>query len=77
LTEAIAMPDGCLIINDANPSKLGQGERIVYRTPARGAGSAFDCVAPLIVAGKSIGTLNLASYGADEYSDADGELFRK
>src|ERR1700730_17274250 len=32
------------------------------------------CVAPLIVAGKSIGTLNLASNRADEYSNADGEL---
>ena len=35
------------------------------------------CVAPLIVAGKSIGTLNLASNGADEYSDADGELLQE
>jgi formate hydrogenlyase transcriptional activator len=35
------------------------------------------CVAPLIVAGKSIGTLNLASNGANEYSDADGELLQE
>ena len=35
------------------------------------------CVAPLIVAGKSIGTLNLASNRADEYSDADGELLQE
>ena len=35
------------------------------------------CVAPLIVAGKSIGTLNLASNKADEYSDADGELLQE
>src|ERR1700688_1037907 len=34
------------------------------------------CVAPLIVAGKSIGTLNLASNKADEYSNADGELLQ-
>ncbi len=35
------------------------------------------CVAPLIVAGKSIGTLNLASNKADEYSEADGELLQE
>ena len=35
------------------------------------------CVAPLIIAGKSIGTLNLASNKADEYSDADGELLQE
>lgn len=35
------------------------------------------CVAPLIVAGKSIGTLNLASNRADEYSDSDGELLQE
>jgi formate hydrogenlyase transcriptional activator len=35
------------------------------------------CVAPLIVVGKSIGTLNLASNRADEYSDADGELLQE
>ena len=35
------------------------------------------CVAPLIVAGKSIGTLNLASNKADEYSNADGELLQE
>jgi formate hydrogenlyase transcriptional activator len=35
------------------------------------------CVAPLIVGGKSIGTLNLASNRADEYSDADGELLQE
>lgn len=35
------------------------------------------CVAPLIVAGKSIGTLNLASNKADEYSIADGELLQE
>lgn len=34
------------------------------------------CVAPLIIAGKSIGTLNLASNRADEYSNADGELLQ-
>jgi formate hydrogenlyase transcriptional activator len=35
------------------------------------------CVAPLIVAGKSIGTLNLASNKADEYSSADGGLLQE
>jgi formate hydrogenlyase transcriptional activator len=35
------------------------------------------CVAPLILAGKSIGTLNLASNKADEYSNADGELLQE
>jgi formate hydrogenlyase transcriptional activator len=35
------------------------------------------CVAPLIVAGKSIGTLNLASTRADEYSNGDGELLQE
>ena len=35
------------------------------------------CVAPLIVAGKSIGTLNLASNKPDEYSIADGELLQE
>src|SRR3984957_20133446 len=35
------------------------------------------CVAPLIVAGKSIGTLNLASNRADEYSNSDGELLQE
>lgn len=35
------------------------------------------CVAPLIVAGRSIGTLNLASNNADEYSVADGELLQE
>ena len=35
------------------------------------------CVAPLIIAGKSMGTLNLASNKADEYSDADGELLQE
>jgi formate hydrogenlyase transcriptional activator len=35
------------------------------------------CVAPLIIAGRSIGTLNLASNRPDEYSDADGELLQE
>jgi formate hydrogenlyase transcriptional activator len=35
------------------------------------------CVAPLIIAGKSIGTLNLASNQADQYSNADGELLQE
>ena len=35
------------------------------------------CVAPLIIAGKSMGTLNLASNKADEYSNADGELLQE
>ena len=35
------------------------------------------CVAPLIVAGKSIGTLNLASNRPEEYSVADGELLQE
>src|ERR1700719_51995 len=35
------------------------------------------CVAPLIAAGKSIGTLNLASNRADEYSNGDGELLQE
>ena len=35
------------------------------------------CVAPLIVAGKSIGTLNLASNKPDEYSIGDGELLQE
>jgi formate hydrogenlyase transcriptional activator len=35
------------------------------------------CVAPLIAAGKSIGTLNLASTRADEYSNGDGELLQE
>ncbi len=32
------------------------------------------CVAPLIVGGKSIGTLNLASENSNQYSEADGEF---
>ena len=35
------------------------------------------CVAPLIIAGKSMGTLNLASNKADEYSNSDGELLQE
>src|SRR5260370_508692 len=35
------------------------------------------CVAPLIIAGKSMGTLNLASNKADEYSNADGDLLQE
>src|SRR5271169_2879110 len=35
------------------------------------------CVAPLIIAGKSMGTLNLASNKADEYSNGDGELLQE
>ncbi len=35
------------------------------------------CVAPLIIAGKSMGTLNLASNRPDEYSNADGELLQE
>jgi formate hydrogenlyase transcriptional activator len=35
------------------------------------------CVAPLIIAGKSMGTLNLASNRADEYSNGDGELLQE
>ena len=35
------------------------------------------CVAPLILAGKSIGTLNLASNRIDEYSNADGALLQE
>ena len=35
------------------------------------------CVAPLIIARKSMGTLNLASNKADEYSNADGELLQE
>jgi formate hydrogenlyase transcriptional activator len=35
------------------------------------------CVAPLIIAGKSMGTLNLASNRADEYSNSDGELLQE
>jgi formate hydrogenlyase transcriptional activator len=35
------------------------------------------CVAPLIAGGKSIGTLNLASSKANEYSTADGDLLQQ
>jgi formate hydrogenlyase transcriptional activator len=35
------------------------------------------CVAPLIIAGKSMGTLNLASNRVDEYSNSDGELLQE
>jgi formate hydrogenlyase transcriptional activator len=34
------------------------------------------CVAPLIAAGKSIGSLNLASNKANQYSNVDGELLQ-
>jgi formate hydrogenlyase transcriptional activator len=35
------------------------------------------CVAPLIAGGKSIGTLNLASSKANEYSTSDGDLLQQ
>ena len=35
------------------------------------------CVAPLVAGGKSIGTLNLASTKANEYSAADGDLLQQ
>jgi formate hydrogenlyase transcriptional activator len=40
-------------------------------------GIASDCIVPMIVAGKSIGTLNVGSKKKDQYSEADMELLQE
>ena len=61
-----------LIRRNLEKEKESSTERLLAEQGVRSI-----CVAPLIVAGKSIGTLNLASNRADEYSDADGELLQE
>ena len=61
-----------LIRRNLDKEKKSSTERLLAEQGVRSI-----CVAPLIVAGKSIGTLNLASDRADEYSDADGELLQE
>jgi len=61
-----------LIRRNLDKEKESSTERLLAEQGVRSI-----CVAPLIVAGKSIGTLNLASNRADEYSDADGELLQE
>ena len=61
-----------LIRRNLDKEKESSTERLLAEQGVRSI-----CVAPLIVAGKSIGTLNLASNKADEYSDADGELLQE
>ena len=61
-----------LIRRNLDKEKESSTERLLAEQGVRSI-----CVAPLIVAGKSIGTLNLASDRADEYSDADGELLQE
>ena len=61
-----------LIRRNLDKEKGSSTERLLAEQGVRSI-----CVAPLIVAGKSIGTLNLASNRADEYSDADGELLQE
>ena len=61
-----------LIRRNLDKEKQSSTERLLAEQGVRSI-----CVAPLIVAGKSIGTLNLASDRADEYSDADGELLQE
>jgi formate hydrogenlyase transcriptional activator len=41
------------------------------------AGICSDCIVPLIVGGKSIGTLNIGSGKRNEYSEADVELLQE
>jgi GAF domain-containing protein len=40
-------------------------------------GIASDCIVPMIVAGKSIGTLNVGSKKKDQYSEAETELLQE
>jgi formate hydrogenlyase transcriptional activator len=61
-----------LIRRNLDKEKESFTERLLAKQGVRSI-----CVAPLIVAGKSIGTLNLASDRADEYSDPDGELLQE
>src|SRR6202140_4572914 len=61
-----------LIRRNLDKEKESSTERLLAEQGVRSI-----CVAPLIVAGKSIGSLNLASDRADEYSDADGELLQE
>ena len=61
-----------LIRRNLDKEKESSTERLLAEQGVRSI-----CVAPLIVAGKSIGTLNLASNRADEYSDADGALLQE
>jgi formate hydrogenlyase transcriptional activator len=61
-----------LIRRNLDKEKESSTERLLAEQGVRSI-----CVAPLIVAGKSIGTLNLASDRANEYSDADGELLQE
>ena len=41
------------------------------------AGIACDCIVPLIIGGKSIGTLNIGSGEKNQYSEADRELLQE
>src|SRR6267142_4500617 len=61
-----------LIRRNLDKEKGSSTERLLAEQGVRSI-----CVAPLIVAGKSIGTLNLASNRADEYSNGDGELLQE
>src|SRR5712671_2822479 len=61
-----------LIRRNLDKEKESSTERLLAEQGVRSI-----CVAPLIVAGKSIGTLNLASNRADEYSNGDGELLQE
>src|SRR6202047_3289610 len=61
-----------LIRRNLDRERASSTERLLAKQGVRSI-----CVAPLIVAGKSIGTLNLASNKADEYSNADGELLQE
>jgi formate hydrogenlyase transcriptional activator len=61
-----------LIRRNLDKEKESSTERLLAEQGVRSI-----CVAPLIVAGKSIGTLNLASDRADEYSVGDGELLQE
>jgi len=61
-----------LIRRNLDKEKESSTERLLAEQGVRSI-----CVAPLIVAGKSIGTLNLASDRSDEYSDSDGELLQE
>jgi formate hydrogenlyase transcriptional activator len=61
-----------LIRRDLERESESSTERLLARQGVRSI-----CVVPLIAAGKSIGTLNLASNRANEYSETDGELLQE
>ncbi len=61
-----------LIRRDLESESESSTERLLARQGVRSI-----CVVPLIAAGQSIGTLNLASNRANEYSDSDGELLQQ